>query len=65
MKDRISIELSATGMVIAETYSRDGRRNGLKFFSPFITTDRSIKRNLIKARKWAEAHLQMADEHET
>jgi hypothetical protein len=64
MEDRISIELTSTGMVIAETYSLDGRRTGLKFFNPLFRTDRLIKRNLIKARKWAESHLQMADEYE-
>lgn len=59
------VEISSTGMVIASVYRNDGRRTGLKFFTPFFATIRGIERQAQKAHKWADKYCIMCQQQET
>lgn len=56
---RKEIEVTDTGMVIARVFAEDGRRVGLKFFTPFARTVSSIDRHAKAAHRWADAYIQM------
>ena len=58
------IEVSGTGMVIGEVLNVEDRRVGIKFWSSFINTNKSVERNCKKAHKWADERIRVCKEQE-
>lgn len=55
------IEITDTGQVIASVFASDGRRVGLQFFTSFLYTVKSTKRNAIRAHKWADDYIALCE----
>lgn len=67
-KYRKQIEITHTGMVIASVYRVKAgveEKVGLNFFSPFISTIKSIENKAILAHKWADDYIKMCERQET
>lgn len=66
MAYRKKIEVTDTGMVVAQVYADDGRRVGLDFFTPFplYRTVKAIEAQAKKAHKWADDYMVMCERSE-
>ena len=51
------VEVTRTGMVMAEVTGSDGKLKGLEFFQQFITTNKAVERDCKKAHKWADERI--------
>lgn len=59
---RKEIEVTDTGMIVARVFHKDGRRVGLKFFTPWgLRTTKAIKKHGLKAHAWADAYMLMCE----
>jgi len=59
MKHYKEIEITSTGMIIAEVFCEDGRRTALEFFGngflvQFISSPERTEQHCLKAHEWAD-----------
>ena len=71
MKHYKQIEITSTGMIIAEVFCEDGRRTALEFFnSGFLDQFRNkqspehIEKRLKDAHKWADKMIEVCNKYE-
>jgi hypothetical protein len=67
-KYRKQIEVTDTGMIVAQVFAEGGRRVGLKFHHPsvfgFNDTVAKVEKACQKAHAWADAHMAMCERNE-
>lgn len=54
----------SSGMVIARVRDEEGSTKGLKFFSPFIASNKAIERMCKKAHLWADERIKICERQE-
>lgn len=69
MKHYKEIEITDTGMVVAEVFCEDGRRTALEFFGTsfldqFIKSPKRTENNCKKAHDWADKMIEVCDKYE-
>ena len=69
MKHYKQIEITSTGMIIAEVFCEDGRRTALEFFGNsfidiFITSPERTEKHCIEAHKWADKMIEVCNKYE-
>ncbi len=72
MKHYKKVEITSTGMIIAEVYCEDGRRTALKFFNSGLLdqfrnkqTPEHMEKRCIEAHEWADKTVAVHDKYET
>lgn len=61
------VEVTTTGMVVAEVFAPDGRRTGLEFFGmywPWLT-EKGVRNRCEAAHAWADARIASCQRFET
>lgn len=63
------IEITCSGLIIAEVFDSDGKRKGLKFYGAGIfdvlyCSHKRLEKLCKKARQWADEHIQICKNQE-
>lgn len=65
MKYTKLVKVTSTGMIQAEVCNSSGLTKGIKFFTPFIYTNKAVERNCKKAHAWADERIKICERQET
>lgn len=69
MKHYKEIEITDTGMIVAEVFCEGGRRTALEFFGnsfidSFITSPERTEKHCLEAHKWADKMIEVCNKYE-
>ncbi|HBG32056.1 MAG TPA: hypothetical protein DDW98_15765 [Gammaproteobacteria bacterium] len=65
MRYRKVIEVTCTGMVVAQVFSADGRRVGLELFAGILgNSPGAIERRFKRAHSWADKQISVCEKYE-